>query len=77
MTTNDKDYLEALALAEATGLRQSTVKIWTELGLLPFTQDGPRLRRHYPTKASLTRVKEIQKLKKTMTLKQIVEHFSK
>lgn len=50
-------------LAKLSGVRQSTLKFYTEQGILPFNQQDARLSRRYDTKASLARLKEIQGMK--------------
>jgi len=64
-------------LAEVSGTRLTTLKYYTELGILPFSQDGERLTRKYKDKEALERLKEIKKMKeKRLTIKEIVEHFN-
>ena len=65
-------------LAKVSGYRQSTLKFYTEIGILPFDQDGKRLIRRYNKDEALKRLEEIKKLKdKKMTIKQIVEQFNR
>lgn len=59
-----KDYFSISEITEESGLRYSTIKYYTELGILPFTQEEFNLMRRYPRKDSLERLKEIAKLKK-------------
>jgi DNA-binding transcriptional MerR regulator len=79
MTTkksNSEIILSIGELAKVSGFRQSTLKYYSEIGILPFTQDGERLLRKYKKDEALTRLKEIKKLKeKRLTIKEIVEHF--
>jgi len=57
--------------------RQSTLKFYTEIGILPFSQDGERLLRKYKKDEALKRLKEIKKLKeKRLTIKEIMHHFN-
>jgi len=75
---NDKDFLSIGELAKASGYRQSTLKYYTEIDILPFHQDGERLIRKYKKEAALKRLEEIKKLKnKRLTIKEIVDHFCK
>ena len=63
-------------LAKVSGVRQSTLKFYSEIGILPFAQDGERLIRKYKKDEALNRLEEIRKLKDNkMTIKEIVEYF--
>jgi len=63
-------------LAKVSGVRQSTLKFYSEIGILPFAQDGERLIRKYNKDEALNRLEEIRKLKDNkMTIKEIVEYF--
>jgi len=65
-------------LAKVSGFRQSTLKYYTEIGILPFNQDGERLLRKYKKDEALKRLDEIKKLKeKRLTIKEISEYFDK
>ena len=65
-------------LAEVSGTRLTTLKYYTELGILPFSQDGKRLTRKYKEKEALERLEKIKELKgKRLTIKEIVEHLNK
>ena len=75
---NDKKniFLSIGELAKISGVRQSTLKYYTEIGILPFTQEGERLLRKYKKDEVLNRLEEIKKLKeKRLTIKEIVDHF--
>jgi DNA-binding transcriptional MerR regulator len=50
-------------LAELNGIRYSTVKYYSELGLLPYEQKGKRLAKYYPRLEASQRLKEILKLR--------------
>ena len=50
-------------LAKLSGERASTIKWYSEVGLLPFAQGEERLRRYYDVEPALKRLKEIRKLK--------------
>jgi DNA-binding transcriptional MerR regulator len=58
-----KDFLKLSELAELCEVRYSTIKFYSELGLLPFEQQGKRLAKYYPAKEASKRVKEILKLR--------------
>jgi len=65
-------------LAEISGTRLTTLKYYTELGFLPFGQDGKRLTRKYKKEEALERLEKIKELKeKRLTIKEIVDHFNK
>ena len=59
-----REYLKMSELAELNGVRYSTIKFYSELGLLPFVQHGKRLAKYYPVKEASQRLKEILKLRK-------------
>jgi len=65
-------------LAEVSGTRLTTLKYYTELGILPFNQEGERLTRKYNKEEALERLEKIKELKeKRLTIKEIVEYFNK
>jgi DNA-binding transcriptional MerR regulator len=74
----DDTILSIGELAKASGVRQSTLKYYTEIGILSFTQDGERLIRKYKKDEALNQLEEIRKLKeKRLTIKEIIDHFTK
>jgi DNA-binding transcriptional MerR regulator len=71
-----REFLKMSELAELNGVRYSTVKYYSELGLLPFTQQGKRLAKYYPKEGASQRLKEIEGLKsKGLSIAEIVAHF--
>ena len=50
-------------LVRLTGVRYSTLKFYTEEGLLPFQQAEENLTRRYRRQASLQRIQEIRALR--------------
>ena len=65
-------------LAEVSGTRLTTLKYYTELGILPFNQAEKRLTRKYKEGETLERLEKIKELKeKRLTIKEIVDHFNK
>lgn len=58
-----REFLKMSELAELNGVRYSTVKYYSELGLLPFEQHGKRLVKYYPAKEASQRLKEILRLR--------------
>ena len=43
--TEKNNILTIGELAEVSGIRQTTIKYYTEIGILPFSQEGKRLTR--------------------------------
>ena len=65
-------------LANIFGTRYSTLKYYTEMGILPYHQAGERLTRKYDREEALRRLKEIKRLKeKRLTIKEIINYFNK
>ena len=65
-------------LAEVSGTRLTTIKYYTEIGILPFSQDGERLTRKYKKEEALERLEKIKELKgKRLTIKEIIGYFDK
>ncbi len=72
----DNDNLKIGELAELTEVRRSTIQYYTEIGLLPYKQEGTRLARRYNLAEATKRLKEIEKLKaKRLNIDEIKEHF--
>lgn len=70
------DYLKMSELAELCGVRYSTVKYYSELGLLPYEQKGKRLAKYYPATQASQRVKAILKLREQgQSVPEIISHF--
>jgi len=68
-----RDYLKLSELAELNNVRYSTIKYYSELGLLPFEQQGKRLAKYYPIKEASKRLKKILKLReKGQTIPDII-----
>jgi len=77
-TGENNKYLTIGKLAEVSGTRLTTLKYYTELGILPFSQDGKRLTRKYKEEETLKRLEEIKELKgKRLTIKEIIEDLNK
>ena len=55
--------LKLIDFAELNKVRYSTIKYYSELGLLPYEKKGGRLARYYPVKEASKRLKEILALK--------------
>jgi len=74
--TENNNFLTIGKLAKASGTRLTTLKYYTELGILPFSQEGERLTRKYKKVEALERLEKIKELKvKRLTIKEIVDHF--
>lgn len=73
-----REFLKLAELAELAGVRYSTIKYYSELGLLPYEQRGSRLAKYYPRAEATQRLKEILKLRKQgKTLTAIISYFIK
>jgi len=74
----DDNVLTIGELSEVSGTRLTTLKYYTELGILPFNQAEKRLTRKYNKEEALERLEKIKELKeKRLTIKEIVEYFNK
>lgn len=58
------DYVTIGELARLTEVRYSTLKFYTEEGMLPFRQEGEHLTRRYRREESVARVRRIQELRR-------------
>jgi DNA-binding transcriptional MerR regulator len=68
-----RDFLKMSELAELNSVRYSTIKFYSELGLLPFEQQGKRLAKYYPAKEASKRLQDILKLRaKGKTIPEII-----
>ena len=57
------EYVTIGELVRLTGVRYSTLKFYTEEGLLPFEQAEENLTRRYRRQTSLQRIQEIRALR--------------
>jgi len=70
------EFVRQSELAELNGVRPSTVKYYSELGLLPYQQHGERLGKFYNRIEVSKRLKEILELKnKGKTINEIVSEY--
>jgi len=77
-TIKKLDFLKMSELAELNGVRYSTVKYYSELGLLPYEQKGKRLAKYYPRLEASQRLKAILKLREQgETVPEIIANFIK
>ncbi|MEI4802476.1 MULTISPECIES: helix-turn-helix domain-containing protein [unclassified Bacillus (in: firmicutes)] len=69
------EYVSISELVQLSGIRYSTIKYYTEEGLVPFEQEDTRLTRRYPRVKALERLAEIKDLKEYqgLTIKEIKE----
>jgi len=71
------EYIRQSELAELNGLRPSTVKYYSELGLLPFQQHAEGLSKFYNRIEASKRLQEILKLKKQgKTINEIISKLA-
>lgn len=57
------EYVSIGELARITGCRYSTLKFYTEEGMIPFEQEEENLTRRFPREQALRRIEEIRKLR--------------
>lgn len=68
------EYISIGELARLTSCRYSTLKFYTEEGMLPFLQAEENLTRRFPREKAILRVEEILRLKKSgLNIPQIKE----
>lgn len=59
------EYVSIGELARITDSRYSTLKYYTEAGLIPFEQSDENLTRRYPREESVQRIETIKRLKRS------------
>ena len=57
------EYVTIGELVRLTGSRYSTLKFYTEEGMLPFQQEEEKLKRRYQREESVARIEYIRKLR--------------
>lgn len=63
-------------LAELAGTRYSTAKFYTELGVIPYEQDGTRLARRFDPAVAVPRLKSILAMRgKRASVAEIAKRF--
>ena len=67
------EYVGISELVQLSGFRYSTIKYYTEEGLLPFEQEDTRMARKYPRVQAIKRLEEIRLMKEEqgLTIKEI------
>ncbi|MBS4175267.1 helix-turn-helix domain-containing protein [Bacillus sp. FJAT-49736] len=58
------EYVSIGELVRITGSRYSTLKFYTEEGMLPFEQEEEKMTRRFPREKAITRINEIKELKR-------------
>jgi len=72
------EYVSIGELVRLTDTRYSTLKFYTEEGMLPFIQEDVKLTRRYHRIAAVKRIEEIKKMREEgLTIPQIKEILTK
>lgn len=75
-TIMNSEYVSIGELVKLTNSRYSTLKFYTEEGMLPFEQEDTQLTRRYKRVESIKRIEEIKSLKeKGLSIQQIKERL--
>lgn len=61
----ESEYVSIGELVRITGCRYSTLKFYTEEGLLPFEQEEANLTRRFPRENAVKRIEEIRSLRES------------
>lgn len=70
------EFVTVSELVQLSGMRYSTLKYYTEIGILPFNQLDMGLVRRYPRLHALERLEEIRSKKDNgMTIQQIIDYY--
>ena len=71
-----KKLLRTGELAKMSGARLSTLKYYSEIGILPFEQEGVRLTRRYDKAKALKILQEIRRLREQgLSVEEIRKRF--
>lgn len=57
------EYVSIGELVRITGVRYSTLKFYTEEGMLPFEQEEEKLTRRFPRESAVSQINEIRRLR--------------
>lgn len=57
------EYVSIGELVRITGVRYSTLKFYTEEGMLPFEQEEEKLTRRFPRESAVSQINEIRWLR--------------
>ena len=60
----ESEYVSIGELVRLTNSRYSTLKFYTEEGMIPFEQEEENLTRRFPREKAVARIEEIQLLKR-------------
>ena len=60
----ESEYVTIGELVRITNSRYSTLKFYTEEGMLPFEQEEEKLTRRFPREKTIKRIEEIKELKR-------------
>lgn len=60
----ESEYVTIGELVRITNSRYSTLKFYTEEGMLPFEQEEEKLTRRFPREKAVKRIEEIKELKR-------------
>jgi DNA-binding transcriptional MerR regulator len=72
-----KELLKISELSKVTGIRYSTLQYYSEIGLIPYEQDGERMAKRYDKETVIRIFKEVQKLKeKGMSIEEIKKQIN-
>lgn len=72
------EYVTIGELVRLTGCRYSTLKFYTEEGILPFEQEESKLTRRYVRENSIERIEEILRLREEgKTIPEVKEYYHK
>jgi len=75
-TLENSIYVTIGELARITGVRYSTLKFYTEEGILPFYQEDTGLTRRYIKAEAIARITEIKELRNQgLTIQQIKDYY--
>lgn len=75
-TIQQAEFVTISELVRLTGIRYSTIKYYTEEGLLPFCQEDTRMVRRYHRETAIKRLEEIQAWKESgWTIQEIKNHL--
>ena len=71
-TIAEAEYISIGELGRPTGTRYSTLKFYTEEGMLPFHQEGEKLVRRYHREESIRQLQRIRQMREEgLTIPQI------
>lgn len=76
--TKNNNLIKMSELAQVSGVRYSTIKYYSEIGILPYFQQGKGLVRRYGPAKAIKRLREIRRLKdKKQSIREITKHYER